>query len=294
MAKFQLFTDSSSDLSKEQRKEYGIEYFRMFISVKDKDYHADLDYEEYSVDQFYKWVGDLSNHCKTSLITVEEFIAKMEPFLKEGKDILYVATTLALSASLNVFDLAKQELQDKYPDRKIIGLNSRVAGFPLGLLVIEMAKLQKEGKSIEELIKYHEENIASYHLIGTVASLTYLKAAGRVSGAAAFFGNLISLKPIIANDEEGHNVVISKVNGSRKAWDKLVDIVKEFIGEDKTVYLGQGAAPEANAYLKEKLIKEVGAKVIEYPVGPIIGLSCGPGVIHIVFRGKDMHVPLGK
>ena len=294
MADFQIFTDSSSDLSKEERKQYGIEYFRMIISVNGKEYHADLDYEEYSIEQFYKWVGDLSNHCKTSLITVEEFITKMEPFLKQGKDILYVGTTLALSASLTVFDLAKEELKDKYPDRKMIALNSLVAGYPLGWVVIEMAKLQKEGKSIEELLEYHKNNIKSYHLIGTVASLSYLKAAGRVSGAAAFFGNLISLKPIIANDAEGHNVVIGKVNGSRKAWDKLVDIVKEFIDDSKLVYLGQGAAPEANNYIKEKLIKEVGAKVIEYPVGPIIGLSCGPGVIHIVFRGKDMHVPLGK
>ena len=70
MAKYQIFTDSSSDLSKEQRKEYGIEYFRMIISVKDKEYHADLDYEEYTNEQFYKWVGDLSNHCKTSFILI--------------------------------------------------------------------------------------------------------------------------------------------------------------------------------------------------------------------------------
>ena len=294
MNKYQIFTDSSSDLSKAQRKEYDIEYFRMLISVKGKEYHADLDYEEYSNEQFYKWVGDLSNHCKTSLITVEEFITKMEPFLEKGIDILYIATTRALSASVEVFNLAKEELAEKYPDRKIVALNSCLAGFTLGLLVLDMAKLQKEGKSIEELLEYHKQEIKHYHLIGTVASLTYLKAAGRVSGAAAFFGNLISLKPIIANDKAGHNVVISKVNGSRKAWDKLVEIVKEYVSDDKVVYLGQGAAPETNEYIKNKLISEVGAKVIEYPVGPIIGLSCGPGVIHLVFKGKEMPVPDGE
>ena len=290
MAKYQIFTDSSCDLSKEQRAEYGIEYFRMIISVNGKEYHADLDYEEYSNEQFYKWVGDLNNHCKTSLITVEEFISKMEPFLNKGIDILYIATPRALSASIEVFQIAKEELEKKYPERKIVGIDSYVAGFPLGWLVLNLAKEKENGKSLEELVQIHKDTILSYHLIGTVANLTYLKAAGRVSGAAAFFGNLISLKPIIANDKEGHNVVISKVNGSRKAWDKLVEIVKEYIDDSKVVYLGQGEAKEANEYIKAKLEKEVGATVYEYLVGPIIGLSCGPGVIHITFRGKVMPV----
>lgn len=294
MAKIQIFSDSSSDLSKEQRKEYGIEYFRMTITVNDKEYHADLDYEEYPNEQIYKWVGDLSNHIKTSLITVQEFVEKMEPFLKKGIDILYVATPLVLSSSIKVFDIAKQELQDKYPDRKMVAIDAYVAGFTQGWLTIDLAKKAKEGLSIEELVQWHKDNIKHYHMIGTVGTLTFLKNAGRVSGAAAFFGNLISLKPIIANDPVGHNTVIGKINGSRKAWDKLVEIVKQYIGEDKTVYLGQGDAQPAIDYIKDKLIKEIGATIHEFPIGPIIGISCGPGVIHVIFKGKEMPVPLGK
>ena len=124
---FQIFVDSSSDLSKELRKQYDIDYFRMGIVVNGELKDADMDWELYSPEQLYGWIKDLSNKCKTSLATYGEYLNRTEAVLKQGKDVLYLACTTALSGSLNTFRLVKEELQEKYPDRKIIGIDSKRA-----------------------------------------------------------------------------------------------------------------------------------------------------------------------
>ena len=285
---FQVFTDSSSELLKEHRQQYGIEYFRQGITINEDAYHADLDWEEYSPEQLYAWVGDLKNRCKTSLVTFEEFITKMTPFLEKGIDILYLACARALSATIEVFQLARTELLEKYPDRKIIGLDSCRAEYALGMLCIEASKMQKEGKSIEETAQWVEENKQYYHEVGSVETLTYLKAAGRVSGAAAFFGNMISLKPIVIFDIHGHNYAFKKVRGSKIALEECFNYIKENIVEGVTdvIYIGQAMAKDKQAWLKEKVESELHLPVKEYWIGPIVGISCGPGMYGVYFKGK--------
>ena len=285
---FQVFTDSSSELLKEHRKEYGIEYFRQGITINEDQYHADLDWEEYSPEQLYAWVGDLKNRCKTSLVTFEEFTSKMIPYLEKGIDILYIACARALSATVEVFKFAQEEMLEKYPDRKIIAIDSCRAEYALGMLVIEASKMQKEGKSIEETAKWVEENKQYYHEVGSVETLTYLKAAGRVSGAAAFFGNMISLKPIVIFDIHGNNYAVKKVRGNKAALEECYQYIKDNIveGVTDTIYIGQAMAQDRQAWLKEKIENELHIPVKDYWIGPIVGISCGPGMYGVYFKGK--------
>ena len=177
-----------------------------------------------------------------------------------------------------------------YPDRKIIGMDSTRAGMTLGIMVVDASKLQREGKTIEEVHEYLEREKQHYRLCGTLETLTYLKRAGRVSGAAAFFANMFGIKPIIVGDTKGHNYVIGKVKGMRSAYEKLFEIVKDTVeGQEKPViYLGQGEAQEAVDYFTKRFTEELHAEIHTYFIGPIIGLSCGPGTIHIVCKGKEM------
>ena len=285
---FQVFTDSSSELLKEHRKEYGIEYFRQGITINEDQYHADLDWEEYSPEQLYAWVGDLKNRCKTSLVTFEEFTSKMIPYLEKGIDILYIACARALSATVEVFKFAQEEMLEKYPDRKIIAIDSCRAEYALGMLVIEASKMQKEGKSIEETAEWVEENKQYYHEVGSVETLTYLKAAGRVSGAAAFFGNMISLKPIVIFDIHGNNYAVKKVRGNKAALEECYQYIKDNIveGVTDTIYIGQAMAQDRQAWLKEKIENELHIPVKDYWIGPIVGISCGPGMYGVYFKGK--------
>ena len=195
---FQVFTDTSSGMPKDLREKYKIEYFMMRLIVNGKEYPANLDYEEFSKEEMYKWVVDPNITIKTSLVPAPEFIEKCEKYLKQGIDILYVACTDALSGTRGSFELLKGELEEKYPDRRIVSVNSCRAEMALGMLAIEAAKMRDEGKSMDETIEWLEENKEFYHEVGSIDTLKYLKAMGRVGGAAAFFADTFNIRPVIA------------------------------------------------------------------------------------------------
>ena len=290
MAKFQIFTDTASDMWPELRKECGVDYFQMGLVINDKEIKADLDFHNLGYEEMYNLVRDPKNVIKTSLVKAEEFNEKCEKYLSQGIDILYIACTSVLSGTLNFFRLCAEELKAKYPERKIISMDSTRAGMTLGLMVMDAAKLQKEGKTIEEVYDYLEKEKQHYRLCGTMETLTYLKRAGRVSGAAAFFANMFGIKPVIVGDTLGHNYVIGKVKGMRTAYERLFDIVKDTVEgqEHPTIYLGQGCAQEGVDYFTKRFQEELHATVIPYYIGPIIGICCGPGILHIVCKGKEM------
>ncbi len=287
---FQIFTDTASDLPRNLREENNIEYFPMTIFVNGVEKKADLNFEEFSIEEMYGWVRDPNCVIKTSLITVGQFIDFLTPWLEKGIDVLYIACTSVLSGTINCFRLAAEQLQEKYPNRKIVGMDSTRAGMTLGLMVLDAAKMQQEGKSLEEIHEYLEREKQHYRLCGTLETLTYLKRAGRVSGAAAFFANMLGIRPIIVGDTKGHNYVIGKVKGTRTAFERLFEIVKDTVeGQDHPViYLGQGIYPQAVEYFTKRFEEELHATVIQYRIGPIIGISCGPQTVHIVTKGKEM------
>ena len=287
---FQLFVDSSTDMPLELREKFKIDYYRMGINVDGKEYHADINWEEYSYEQLYDWVRDPKVKIKTSLIPVTEFIERSEPYLKKGIDILYLGCTSALSGSRGVFELTKEELKAKYPDRKIVSVETCRCEMDLGMMAMEVAKLRDEGKSIEECVKWVEENKEFYHQVGSLETLKYLKAQGRVSGAAAFFGDMISLKPVIMFDTIGRNYAYTKVQGGMKALKESLRYIKENMIEGVTdvVYVGHAQAPERFNWLKEHIENELHIPVIEYRIGAIVGISCGPGMYGCYFRGKEV------
>jgi len=288
MSNYQIFTDSSCDLTPEMRAKYGIDYFRMGFTIDGVDYPCDLDFKAYSVEQLYQWVREGTHKITTTLIQMQDIIDRTKKYLDEGKDILYLACTSKLSGSWNVFRLVAQELEEDYPDRKIVVYDTCRAGMPLGMMVMDACEKQKAGASFDEIIKWLDEEKQTYNLCGTVETLTYLKNAGRVSGAAAFFANMFSIKPIIVADTLGHNYVVNKVRGLQKAYEELFEVVKSTTEgiSNPTIYVGQGMAQEALDYFKKRFQEELNANVIEYIVGPVIGISCGPGVVHISYRGK--------
>ena len=289
---YQIFTDSSTDLSTQLRKDNGIEYLRMGLNVNGKDYHADLDYEEFSLEELYGWIKNPAITIKTSLITFQEVFEKFEPYLKKGIDILYIGCSSGLSGSVNSVRLASEELLDSYPGRKIIGIDSRRADMSLGLLVLDAIKMQKEGKDIESVAKWVEENKQTYHEIGSVENLSYLRAMGRVSGPSAFFGNLIGIKPLIMFNRKGENYAFNKVRGMKAAMDESINYIRMNMvpGVTDVIYLGSIMGDSLRDYVKEQIEKELRIPVVTFPIGPIVGTGVGPGMYGCFFRGKEVNV----
>lgn len=289
MAKYQIFTDSCSDLSTELRKQNNIEYVHMGLVVDGVEKTADLDWIEYSPEEFYGWLS-AGKKIKTTQVSMEEFEKGFKPFLEKGIDVIYLGCSSALTGSLNMFNLVKQELQEQFPERKIIGIDTLCASVTEGILVLEAAKKQQEGLSIEELEKWVEDNKFFFNQFATVDTLKYLKDAGRIKGTAAFFGNIIGIKPIFISDRKGNNFVIKKVKGTKASLNELFELVKNALDLNKSnkIYIGQGMAQERAEGLKQRIKDELNIEATILWIGPIVGTTCGPGVIATFCFGKEV------
>ena len=292
MSKFQIFTDSCSDLSTEDRKQYGIEYVQMHIVVDGEEMPADLDWVCYKPEEFYGWLA-AGRKIKTTQVPLTEFIDRFTPFLEKGIDILYIACSSALSGSINIFELAKQELLEKFPERKIIGVDSLDGSITEGMCVIMAALKQQEGADIEDVAAYTMDIRNNFIQLATVETLSYLKEAGRIKASKAIMGNLFHKKPIFISDAHGNNYTLGTVTGTKNADNELVKGLKERLLKDKCniVYIGQGMAMERAEKLKARLLEEI--KDIEVRIrwiGPIVGTTCGPGVFAVFGYGKEVTV----
>lgn len=289
MANFQIFTDSCSDLPTSIRKERGIRYFHMGLVVDGKEYTADLDWIAYHPEEFYKWLSE-GRKVKTTQVSYEEFLSNMKPLLQAGIDILYLACSSTLTGSMNVFNIVKDELQEQFPDRKMLCVDTLTASCCEGMLVLDAKKQQDKGASIEEVAKWVEDHKFFYNQFATVDTLKYLKDAGRIKGTAAFFGDIIGVKPIFISDRKGNNLVIAKVRGTKASLDALYKGIVDTIDKDncKQVIIGQGMCMDRALLLKKRIEENLHIPAIITWIGPIVGTTCGPGVIATFCYGKEV------
>lgn len=258
----------------------------MNIVLDGEEKPADLDFQVYSYEEFYGWMF-AGRKIKTTQVPVTEFVAQFRPFLEKGLDILYVACGSKLSGSINVFEIAKEQLLEEFPDRKLIGIDTLSATGGEYLMCINAAEMMKAGKDVQEVADYLNADKANYQYAATVDDLKYLKNAGRIKGAKAFFGNLMGVKPILISGLDGNNIAYKNARGTKASLEELFNFIKENKNEKTTkVLVGQGKAEASAAKLKERITTELGLPVEEFIIGPIIGTSCGPGVLMVSFYGK--------
>ena len=294
MGKYVIITDSASDLSKEYRMANNIDYAKTTYSYEENgqlhELAADLDWENISYKDFYD-VLRRGIRIFTAQVTAQEYLNVFIPHLEKGEDILYVACSSGLSASLKAAQLlAESELKEKYPDRKVIIVDTLRAGMAQGSIVMLAVDLLNQGKTIEENAMVLEQEKLSYKEVGIPETLSYLKRAGRVKASAAFFGNIISLKPILVFDDKGVNLAIEKVIGKKKAFNRMAEMIKEDIvdPENQEIYLmNADCNKEDIEYFKNAILSQVKVKdIIVQTLGPVIGASSGPGTIIVNYKGK--------
>ena len=290
MAKFQIFTDSCSDLPKEDREEYGIDYCRMHLVLDGEEKIADLDWPEFKPEELYGWLAS-GRHLKTTQVPITEFINRFTPYLEKGIDVLYIACTSKCSGSINVFEIAKEQLLEQFPDRKLIGIDSLNACFGEGLLTMLAAVKQREGASLEEVAEYTMGMRNQIVQFATVDTLSYLRASGRIKATKAIMGNLLHKKPIFISDAHGDNYTLGTVTGTKNADAEIIKGTIERVQKEKfkVVYVGHGNCLERAEHVKEKLIEALGDIEVRIRwIGPIIGISCGPGVLAVFGVGKEV------
>ena len=228
--------------------------------------------------------------AKTSAVNPDGFAAGFEQILKEGKDILYIGFSTGLSTTFNSARIAAEGLKADYPDRKIIVVDSLAASAGVALLLDLVLEKKNAGATIEEAAKYAEDiklNICHWF---TVDDLVYLKRGGRISPTAAFFGNMLGIKPVLHVDNEGHLINVQKIRGRKMAIETIAAKCNETRRQDypAIAYISHGDciddANELARILNEKY--GVTTKVITN-VGAVIGAHSGPGTLALFFVGNE-------
>ncbi len=292
MKKFVIITDTCSDLTGELRKKYDIEYVQMYFSYDGVEYPASLDWEKISEKGFYDLMRE-GKRIRTAQVSASSYREAFEKAILDGCDVLSLSCSSALSASVEISYQIRDELMQKYPDSKIICIDTINACMGLGLLCLRASELRAEGKTIEETAEWIMANRKKVNQECTVDKLSYLKNAGRVSAASAFFGGLLSVKPIIISDIWGLNTSIEKVKGRKTSIDRIIERFMEEYEDfpyQKVFVSHADCIDEANEIKKrlEVILEGKGVEVQTCYIGPTVGATVGPGTLSIYFFGKEV------
>jgi DegV family protein with EDD domain len=284
-----FMTDSDSDLPYSYVDELDMTMVYMPYIIDGKEYLDDLGRGGKQKEYFDNMRAGATP--VTSLLPQPVYEEYFEPVLQQGKDILFVAFSSQLSGTIRNIYAAREELLEKYPERKIVVVDTLSISAPQSILILKAHALYREGKSIEEVAAWLEENKLKAQAWFTVDDLVYLKRGGRISAVAAAVGGLLDLKPIITETKEGKLVSAEKVRGRKQALRMLVDKAVENIDDpaNADVIILHADAPEDAAKLESKLKEKIPGlnKVETYYIGPVIGAHCGPGTVAVCFFGKE-------
>lgn len=290
MNKVKIITDSCSDLSGELLTKYDIDYAKMTTVCEDVQQEASLLWEYYSPKELY---DKIRNGIKvtTTQVPPEEFTRIFDLYINDY-DIVYIGCSTKQSGSVNTAAVIAKQYKEKYPDSSIYCIDSLNASIGEGMLAIKAAEMRDEGKSAKEIfdsVSAMRNNVREFI---TVHTLEYLRRCGRVKATAAFFGNLMGVKPILISDANGVQTPVKKVKGRKNSFAEIVDLMKENItdSEDQTIYLVHADCDPAEIEaLKNETLSKIKCKdVLPLYIGPIIGASVGPDAIGLFAFGTEV------
>ena len=285
MADYKIITDSCCDLPVDMIASLDIHMISLNLHFRGETLKDSVTDEIKTVYDAWR-AGEAAT---TSAVNPQQWAEGIEPVLADGRDALVLTFSSGLSTTYQSAAIAAQELQEKYPQRKIRVVDGLCASLGQGLLVWYACKKRDAGMSVDELADWCENK--KLHLCHwfTVDDLMYLKRGGRVSAATALVGTMLQIKPVLHVDDEGNLINVSKVRGRKASIEALAKKMGETAlpGENDTVFICHGDCIEDARYL-EKLVKEkFGVKevFIGY-TGAVIGSHSGPGTLALFFLGE--------
>ncbi len=283
---------STADLSREHMQRRDLHYICFHYQLDGKSYPDDLGVSM-PLDQFYRAMAN-GAETRTSQVNADEYEAYFETFLKEGKDILHLTLSSGISGSVNSALVAKQRLEERYPDRHVNIVDSLAASSGYGLLMDELADRRDEGMTLEELTAWAESHRKLVHHWFFSTDLTFYIKGGRVSKTAGFFGQMLNICPLLNVDFEGRLIPRDKIRGKKKVIREIVARMEEHAqgGHDYSgkCYLCHSACYEdarAVADLVEEKFPRLKGKVEINDIGTTIGSHTGPGTVALFFLGDE-------
>lgn len=290
MGDYILSCCSTIDLTKEYIDKRDIHMISFHYSLGGKEYVDDLG-QTMPMQEFYRRMAE-GEMTRTSQVNVEEYIEYFEPFLKQGKDILHLTLSSGISGTINSCRIAKEDLEERYPDRKIMVLDSLAASSGYGLLMDKLADLRDQGKSIEEVAEWAQDHRLELNHWFFSGDLTFFIRGGRISPPAGFVGKVLNICPFMNVDLNGKLIVRQKVRTKKKVIqtmaNKCLELIKDGKNYSEKIYMSNSACYEDArkvADLLEAELPDMKGKVEIFDIGTTIGSHTGPGTVALFFWG---------
>ncbi len=283
-----LITDSAADLPANMLETMGVLSIPLNVFMKDNPALPC----ELRGKAFYDALRGGQVAC-TSAANLARFRETFSKVLESGKDILYLSFSSPLSCMYATSRIAAEEMQEEYPSRRILIVDTLCASLGEGLLVYHCAEQKERGMSLDELAAYAEETRLKIMHWFTVDDLLFLKRGGRVGALSAYAGALLGIKPVLHVSDEGKLAAVQKIRGRKNA---VLELGRHYDAEctdkESTVFIAHADCDEIAEQLKEALLKQHGAKhVIIGEIGPVIGAHAGPGTVALFYLGTSRAVP---
>lgn len=287
---YRITTDTTCDLPASFYKEHNIPIVGLSYRLQSGEEYTEGTENNLGIKEFYDYLRN-GGMASTMQANAWQFVETMEPIVAGGEDILHIAFSSGLSGTCNSCTQGAAELMEKYPERRIVVVDSLCASLGEGLLVAYALHNQKKGMSLDENVAWLNANILHLAHWFTVDDLMFLHRGGRVSKTSAVLGGLIGIKPILHVDNEGHLILVSKKRGRKASIEELANkAMTTCIGElkDQPVFICHGDCEEEAQQLADILREKAGVtEILINPVGTVIGSHAGPGVLAVFFLGHE-------
>ena len=286
---YKIITDSCANLTDKQIEEYGVEILSLKYYIGETAYESYIKGEKIDYSNVYRILRE-KGKITTSLANREDCDKAILPVLEAGYDALILAFSSGLSGTCQNIINSAEDYREMFPDRKIIVVDTLAASMGEGLLVHYAVELQKQGKSMEEVAQWVEDNKLKLCHTFTLDDLFFLKRGGRLSGTSAVVGSLMNIKPLMYVANDGKLYVTGKARGRKAAMNHLIESVGEkgVDLENQIIFMVHGDCEDEARVIGEEVKKRYNVKDVVYNcLDPVIASHAGPGTLAIFFLGNE-------
>ncbi len=292
MSEFILSACSTADIKKEHFEKRNINYICFHYNLGGIDYMDDLG-QSVPFNEFYARMV-AGEDTRTSQINVDEYIEYFRKFLNDGKDVLHITLSSGLSGSYNSARNAAEILREEFPERKLYIVDSLGASSGYGLFIDKLADLRDEGKTIDEIRVWAEDNRLKMHYWFFSTDLTFYVKGGRVSKVSGFFGGMLGICPLLNANFEGKLIAREKIRSKKKVISAIVDKMEQHcqngLDYNEKCYICHSDCLEDAMKVKklvEERFKKIKGEVEINWIGTTIGSHTGPGTVALFFWGDQ-------
>ena len=288
-----ILTDVTCDLSPAIREQFGItDYVHGHVSISDgRELVTTLDWSNITREDFYNCLGDRRMQVSTAPASPEEYYEHFKKYAEAGTDIISISISSKISSTYNVAVGAAERVRAEYPERRIICVDALRMSGSMGLLVCYAHELQREGKTLDEVVSWLENNRMRVHQMGPIDDLIFVARRGRISMGKAIMGSFAGVKPMGDCNRDGYVTVLTKAKGMKKALNATVAYIREVAADVQSQYLliVHSNREEYAMTLKEKLENELNPKqVLVSDAYSASGTNIGPGMVGVYFLGDEV------